>query len=972
MGKPTNINLATNFSSCHGQKQSDVECLVLETATRIEGIIGKYNQNNENAFFVGQTENKARFPFVESGDDNSVLDFAPLLDGHACANKKEYINHEKIEAQAESSFEEEAQPDSSFKEVAQPDSSFKEEAQPDSSFKEEAQPDSSFKEEAQYDSSFEEEAQPDSSFKEKAQPDSSFEEEAQPDSSFKEEAQPDSSLKEEAQPDSSFKEVAQPDSSFKEEAQPDSSFKEEAQPDSSFKEEAQYDSSFEEEAQPDSSFKEKAQPDSSFEEEAQPDSSFKEEAQPDSSLKEEAQPDSSFKEEAQYDSSFEEEAQPNSSLMEEAQPDSSYEEEAQPDSSFKEEAQPDSSFKEEAQPESSFKEEAQPDSSFKEEAQPDSSLKEEAQPDSSFKEEAQYDSSFEEEKQPDSSFKEEAQPDSSFKEEAQPDSSFKEEAQPDSSLKEEAQPDSSFKEEAQYDSSFEEEPQPDSSFKEKAQPDSSFEEEAQPDSSFKEEAQPDSSLKEEAQPDSSFKEEAQYDSSFEEEPQPDSSFKEEAQPDSSFEEEAQPDSSFKEEAQPDSSFKEEAQPDSSFKEEAIILPGETKAQLVKSKDDGLIGDGTAASSTYSYDSDDIVVEKQEKDKESGNCFRGQAIPKCCLTDSVFMIDRPLCAVMWKQELRRFSLLSLDAAKRQDKFKITVTNVYSPFQFWFQIAEENYARDLENLHLQIRYQKPITRFFLRPGYICAARSNWGGWKRVRIVSAPQENATDVSVFYVDYGRLEKCASEELRFLPKVFTNIPAMAVRGALSHIHPLNHTWPADVTEKLRAALLCRETFAHIIEADQQDEIYSIKIYEHNRSDESLNSKMILENLAGESDHFDERIIKQHCGRRIRYLCERLPTFEMLETGVFPMDADKDLDFVKYFNGIMSATSYFREFKIPPSHNPLLQDLEKALRDWMVGYKKEQMPLQKLQREAALKAKEKEEKRRTYYEKFFYKRKDYK
>ncbi|XP_017134963.2 KH domain-containing protein akap-1 [Drosophila miranda] len=783
MGKPTNINLATNFSSCHGQKQSDVECLVFETATRIEGIIGKYNQNNENAFFVGQTEYKVRFPFLESGVDNSVLDCAQFLGNHACANKKEYINHEKIEAQAESSFEEEAQPDSPFEEKAQPDSSFKEEAQPDSSFKEEAQPDSSFKEEAQYDSAFKEEAQPDSSFKEEAQPDSSFKEEAQPDSAFKEEAQPDSSFKEEAQPDSAFKEEAQPDSSFKEEAQPDSS--------------------------------------------------------------------------------------------------------------FKEEAQPDSSFKEEAQPDSSFKEEAQPDSSFKEEAQPDSSFKEEAQPDSSFKEEAQYDSAFKEEAQPDSSFKEEAQPDSSFKEAAQPDSAFKEEAQPDSSFKEEAQPDSAFKEEAQ------------------------------------------------------------------------------------------PDSSFKEEAQPDSSFKEEAQYDSSFKEEAITLPGETKAQQVKSKDDGLIGDGTAASSTYSYDSDDNVVEEHEKDKEPGNCFRGQAVPKCCLTDSVFMIDRPRCAVMLKQELRRFSLLSLDAAKRQAKFKISVTNVYSPFQFWFQIADENCPYDLENLHLAMNdfyqerrrpaessYQKPITRFFLRPGYICAARPKWGGWKRVRIVSAPQENTTDVSVFYVDYGRLEKCASEELRFLPKLFSNIPAMAVRGALSHIHPLNHTWPADVTEELRAAVLRRETFAHIIEADQQDEIYSIKIYQHNRSDESLNSKMILEKLAGESDHFDERIIKQHCGRRIRYLCERLPTFEMLETGVFPMDADKDLDFVKYFNGIMSATSYFREFKIPTSHNPLRQDLEKALRDWMVGYKKEQMPLQKLQREAARRAKEKEKNRRTSYEKLFYKRKD--
>ncbi|XP_022227506.2 uncharacterized protein LOC111077511 [Drosophila obscura] len=442
------------------------------------------------------------------------------------------------------------------------------------------------------------------------------------------------------------------------------------------------------------------------------------------------------------------------------------------------------------------------------------------------------------------------------------------------------------------------------------------------------------------------------------------------QPDSSFEERIQLDSSSEEEAQPDSSFEKKADSESLFEEEAIPLSGESKAQLVEPEANSLNREATAAENlTYSYNSDDDVVDQQEEESgvEIRAAFRGQATPKCCLTDSVFMVDRPFCAVMLGQKLPRLPMWSMETADRQAKFRILVTNVYSPFQFWFQFLENDYGYNLHDLHIELSdfykkaiglYGLPVTRFFLRPGYICAAKSNWGGWKRARIVSAPQENSTHVSVFYVDYGCLEEIARTELRFLPELYTNMPAMAVRGALSHVHPLAFTWPADVTDTFRRTVMSRECFAHIIEEDLQEEIYFIQIYKYKRSNKSLNSYMIRKKFAGESEHFDKQIIRQHCGRRIRYFCERLPSFEMLETGLIPIDrGDED------FNEIMSTTSYLKQFKIPPSKQPLRQDLQKALLDWLVSYKNQEMPWQKLEKEAALKAKEQDKKRRAYYEK---------
>ncbi|XP_022219196.2 tudor domain-containing 6-like [Drosophila obscura] len=250
-----------------------------------------------------------------------------------------------------------------------------------------------------------------------------------------------------------------------------------------------------------------------------------------------------------------------------------------------------------------------------------------------------------------------------------------------------------------------------------------------------------------------------------------------------------------------------------------------------------------------------------------------------------------------------------------------------------------------------HRQPVLPLFLLPGYICAATSKWGGWRRVRIVAEPPDNATHVSVFYIDYGRLEKIACNDLRFLPKGFTDMPAMAVRGALARVHPPEYMWPCEATAMFRQQVMFEGSYAEIVGQDLHEAIYFVEIYETKKPGAlSVNSLMIQTKLATDGTQFDERI-ENLCARRLRYVQERLPSFGMLETGVFPMDADRE--FEEYFKGIVCTPSFTMEFMVPATTNPFLQDLKRALFNWIVGFKKKQINQSRLEQkelEQAIKA----------------------
>ncbi|SPP89093.1 tudor domain-containing protein 5-like [Drosophila guanche] len=301
-----------------------------------------------------------------------------------------------------------------------------------------------------------------------------------------------------------------------------------------------------------------------------------------------------------------------------------------------------------------------------------------------------------------------------------------------------------------------------------------------------------------------------------------------------------------------------------------------------------------------------------------------------------MMDEPKNEVMLDQKLRRLPMGNV--AGREEKLKILITNVFSPLQFWFQFVESNNKYNLEGLHSKMSefyawHQAPIIPGTLLPGSICAAASKWVGWRRVRILSESPDNATHVSVFYLDYGCEENIACKDLRFLPKMFTDVPAMAVRGALSRVHPLEYMWPGEASMMFRQKVMFGVAYAQVIEEDLQEAIYYMEVYRTKKPGAlSVNSLMIQNKLAVNGAELQ---FSNHCERRLCYVQERLPSFEMLETGAFPMDADRE--FQKHFRGIVCTASFVMEFKVPHTTNPFLQDLTQALLDWMIGFKKKQI-----------------------------------
>ncbi|XP_034660551.1 uncharacterized protein LOC117896378 isoform X1 [Drosophila subobscura] len=150
--------------------------------------------------------------------------------------------------------------------------------------------------------------------------------------------------------------------------------------------------------------------------------------------------------------------------------------------------------------------------------------------------------------------------------------------------------------------------------------------------------------------------------------------------------------------------------------------------------------------------------------------------------------------------------------------------------------------------------------------------------------------------------------------------------------------WPGEATMMFRQKVMFGASYAQLIAEDLQEAIYYVEIFPTKKTGAlSVNSLLIQNKLAGNGAELQ---FENHCDLRLCYVQERLPSFEMLETGAFPMDADRE--FQKYFRGIVCTASFVMEFKVPHTTNPFLQDLTQALLDWMIGFKKKHIEQSRL------------------------------
>ncbi|XP_016983349.1 uncharacterized protein LOC108047610 [Drosophila rhopaloa] len=403
----------------------------------------------------------------------------------------------------------------------------------------------------------------------------------------------------------------------------------------------------------------------------------------------------------------------------------------------------------------------------------------------------------------------------------------------------------------------------------------------------------------------------------------------------------------------------------SVHQEAIELPcSQTSKEFstLDSDDEELTGKNPFAKS--STDPQTLQVEDSDAEEAEERMmgfmrrlhFRA-AVPESCLTDAVFMVDRPRNAVSLGKKLPTLRLQ--DNCQEQDLIMISVCKVYSPFQFWFHFVNSSHDTQLlaelnrnintfYNHEMHESYRIPVTRYFQKAGYICAANHHTG-WRRARILVTPPKNADWISIFYVDYASAAQVSPSDLKFLPDWFTDVPPLAARGALSYVHPLGPHWSPDSTLQFRRLVLKRELHAQVTELDADEGILFLRLSQKKTFDQSINKKLVIANLAGKSDHYSRELIEYNCGRRLRYLRERLPSFEILESRLIPL---KDEDFEAEFDEIIYSPSFYMDFQLPELHNPFRSGLLKALAAWMPAYRKEQEHWARIYKQANQKVRE--------------------
>ncbi|EDW05505.2 uncharacterized protein Dmoj_GI11057 [Drosophila mojavensis] len=313
-----------------------------------------------------------------------------------------------------------------------------------------------------------------------------------------------------------------------------------------------------------------------------------------------------------------------------------------------------------------------------------------------------------------------------------------------------------------------------------------------------------------------------------------------------------------------------------------------------------------------------------------------AVPRFAVSDEVFNVDKPSQAVCLGTELSRPQIWS--NFKLGDMLKIHVTEAYSPFQFWFHIAEGPYDINLlGHLSFQLtKFYNPLRRatwqlpkYFFKRGYLCAAYNQFT-WRRARIIREPEPNDEGVKVYLVDYGRVLEARAKDLFFMHIRFTEHPPLLMRGTLTDVYPLDLHWPAAATLKFRELVNNEPLHATIKDIDHGDCILFVNIY---TGSTTISDLLIEAQLAGRSQNYSAEMRAENCGRRLRYLRERLPTFDMLETDVFQPSEE----FEEQFDNIIYMPTFFQQFEMPKMVNPFRHDLQKALTEWLSKFKCEEL-----------------------------------
>lgn len=220
-------------------------------------------------------------------------------------------------------------------------------------------------------------------------------------------------------------------------------------------------------------------------------------------------------------------------------------------------------------------------------------------------------------------------------------------------------------------------------------------------------------------------------------------------------------------------------------------------------------------------------------------------------------------------------------------RVFITEVHNPNRMWYHIGEnvgkiDDMMNEIEGYYAQLTGDEwRLKAGNARVGFYCMAKYH-GQWHRAQIVSEYEHNK--LKVFYIDYGTVAQVELRDLKYMAKIFADVPAQAMRASMAYIKPVNHRWTRDASWALLSLVYEKLLYAYVVDVDRLDNVLHVVLINTNGpQDNIINQQLFVKGHAVWEDDlpFKDKSTENFRNRK-QLFCELYPRFDDLEKGNYP------------------------------------------------------------------------------------------